>query len=80
MKAFLLAAGLGTKLRPITDTIPKCLATIKGKTLLEWWLELFQKYGIDEVLINTHYMADCVEEFVNKYVAINKKIKVTLFY
>ena len=54
MKAFLLAAGLGTRLRPITDTIPKCLVEINGKPLLQWWLELFEKYGVNEVLINTH--------------------------
>lgn len=80
MKAFLLAAGFGTRLRPITDTTPKCLVSINDKPLLEWWFELFQKYGIDEVLVNTHYMADQVENFVNRYTAIHKNFKVTLFY
>ncbi|MCM1541798.1 MAG: nucleotidyltransferase family protein [Blautia sp.] len=80
MKAFLLAAGFGTRLRPITDTIPKCLVTIKDKPLLEWWFELFRKHGIDEVLVNTHYMADQVEAFVNGYTAVHRDIKVTLFY
>lgn len=80
MKAFLLAAGLGSRLRPITDTIPKCLVHINEKPLLEWWFELFQKYGVNEILINTHYMADQVEKFVKKYTEENNGIKVTTFY
>lgn len=66
MKAFLLAAGLGTRLRPITDTRPKCLVPIGGKPLLQWWAELFWKHGITEVLINTHYLPDPVREFIKK--------------
>ncbi len=75
MKALLLAAGLGTRLRPITNTIPKCLVPINGKPLLEYWLENLSQVGITEFLINTHYLSNQVEEFVNqsKY-----KSKVTL--
>lgn len=80
MKAFLLAAGYGTRLRPITDTIPKCLIQINGKPLLEWWFELFQRYGIDEVLVNTHYKADQVGEFVSGYTKLHRDMKVTVFY
>jgi len=80
MKAFLLAAGLGTRLRPVTDILPKCLVSVKDKPLLEWWLELFQRHGIDEVLINTHYMPEQVEEFVNRYMTTHDNIKATLFY
>lgn len=69
MKAFLLAAGLGTRLRPLTDSVPKCLIPIGEKPLLEHWLERCDRYGIDEVLINGHYLADQVEE----YIADNKK-------
>lgn len=64
MKAFLLAAGAGTRLRPLTDRIPKCLVPIHGVPLLEIWLKLFEKYEIKEVLINTHHMAEAVERFV----------------
>ena len=64
MKAFLLSAGLGTRLRPLTYTIPKCLVPIDGKPLLEYWLILFQKYGIDEVLINLHHLPEKVRDFL----------------
>ena len=52
MKAFLLAAGLGTRLAPYTDDLPKCLIPIHDKPLLGIWLALLKRHGIDEVLIN----------------------------
>ena len=52
MRAMLLAAGLGTRLQPITDTIPKCLVPINGKPLLQIWLERLTKAGIGPFLIN----------------------------
>lgn len=64
MKALLLAAGLGTRLRPITDTIPKCLVPINGKPLLEIWLDTLVDAGISEFIINTHYLHDQVETFI----------------
>lgn len=77
MKAFLLAAGLGTRLKPLTDSIPKCLVPIMGRPLLAWWLDLFERHNIDEVLINLHYLPHTVEEFVRSY---KSKVKVNLFY
>lgn len=65
MKAILLAAGLGTRLRPLTDNIPKCLVPIKGKPLLQIWLENLSYVGIDEFLINTHYLPNQIYDFVN---------------
>lgn len=65
MKALLLAAGLGSRLRPITDKIPKCLVPIKGKPLLEYWLEILQAQNIEEIIINTHYLSQQVDEFIN---------------
>lgn len=67
MKAFLLAAGNGTRLRPLTNSIPKCLVPIQGKALLAWWLEWCEAYGIDEVLINIHAHAGRVTDFLNTY-------------
>lgn len=64
MKAFLLAAGVGSRLRPITNKIPKCLVPINGKPLLYYWLKLFEKSGIDEVLINLHHLPDVVIEYL----------------
>ena len=60
MKAFLLAAGLGTRLRPITDTIPKCMLDIDGRPLLDIWLDAFDGAGVNEVLVNLHHLPDVV--------------------
>ena len=60
MKAFLLAAGIGSRLRPITDTIPKCMVVIDDKPLLDIWLDAFHHAGIDEVLVNLHHLPDVV--------------------
>jgi len=64
MKAFLLAAGEGTRLRPLTDSLPKCLVPIRDVPLLEIWLQLCRRAGISEVLINLHSHSDAVKEFV----------------
>lgn len=64
MKAFLLAAGKGTRLRPLTNKIPKCLLPIDGKPLLQLWLELLGWHGIEEVLINTHWLHKQVRDFI----------------
>lgn len=66
MKAFLLAAGFGTRLRPLTDTVPKCLVPVCGKPLLQWWVELFGEHGITDVLINTHYLRGQVAGFIEE--------------
>lgn len=63
MKALLLAAGLGTRLRPITNTLPKCLVPIHGRPLLEYWLDLLLGNEISDVLINTHYFPEQVRAF-----------------
>ena len=64
MKAFLLAAGLGTRLRPLTDLVPKCLVDIGGRPLLDIWLDALAAAGIDEVLVNVHHLHHLVEEHV----------------
>lgn len=65
MRALLLAAGYGTRLRPLTNDVPKCLVPIKGTPLLNIWLERLIQAGIGPLLVNTHYMADKVESFIN---------------
>jgi mannose-1-phosphate guanylyltransferase len=64
MRVILLAAGLGTRLRPITNSIPKCLVPINGKPLLGIWLERLTQAGMGPFLINTHYLAEKVEAFI----------------
>lgn len=65
MRALLLAAGLGTRLKPITNTLPKCLVPISGRPLLDYWFEQLQIAGIERFIVNTHYMADKVEEHIS---------------
>jgi mannose-1-phosphate guanylyltransferase len=64
MRALLLAAGMGTRLRPLTETVPKCLVPIKGQALLDIWLERLQEAGIGPCLVNTHHLSGLVESFV----------------
>ena len=60
MKAFLLAAGLGTRLRPLTDRVPKCLVTVGGRPMLDIWLDALEAAGVGEVLVNLHHLAPLV--------------------
>jgi mannose-1-phosphate guanylyltransferase len=62
MKAFLLAAGVGSRLRPITDTTPKCMLAIGGRPLLDIWLDAYGCAGVDEVLVNLHHLPDVVRQ------------------
>jgi NDP-sugar pyrophosphorylase family protein len=64
MKAMILAAGLGTRLRPLTDDRPKALVTVAGRTLLELALCRLHSFGIREVIVNTHHYADMVAEYL----------------
>ena len=64
MKAFLLAAGVGSRLRPITDTLPKCMVVIDDRPLLDVWLDAFDRAGIDEVLVNLHHLPDVVRDHI----------------
>ena len=53
-------------MRPLTDEIPKCLLPVGGKPLLQIWMELMARYGVSEVLVNTHWHAEKVESFVKE--------------
>jgi NDP-sugar pyrophosphorylase family protein len=64
MKAMILAAGLGTRLRPLTDNRPKALVEINGRTLLEITLSRLRKFGVHDVIINVHHFADMIVEYL----------------
>jgi len=64
MRALLLAAGLGTRLRPLTDHTPKCLVEVKGRPLLDYWFEALFDAGAERVLVNTHHLAEKVRTHV----------------
>jgi mannose-1-phosphate guanylyltransferase len=77
LKAFILAAGLGTRLKPLTNEVPKCLLPIGGKPLLQIWLEHLENHGINEVLVNTHWHHEKVESFLETW---QKNLRVLSFY
>jgi N-acetyl-alpha-D-muramate 1-phosphate uridylyltransferase len=64
MKAMILAAGLGSRLKPWTDHHPKALAVVNGKSLLQRNIEYLQKYGITDVVINVHHFADQIQKSI----------------
>ncbi|MEI6288240.1 MAG: nucleotidyltransferase family protein [bacterium] len=76
MKALILAAGLGTRLCPITDNIPKPLVVLGDQPLLWYHLESLRKNGVTEVLINTHYLPEMINGFVADYNNNHQDIKV----
>ena len=65
MKAMILAAGLGTRLRPLTDDRPKALVEVCGRTLLEICLERLRDFGVSEVIVNAHHFAEMIEAYLN---------------
>ena len=66
MKAVILAGGQGTRLKPITDYIPKPLIPINNIPILEWQIRYLKKFGINDIIICTGYKTDQIENFLNK--------------
>src|SRR3954453_19018924 len=64
VKAIVLAAGLGTRLRPLTDSIPKCLVPIAGRPLLDYWVDLLAEAGVREARVNNHAHPEQVRAYV----------------
>jgi NDP-sugar pyrophosphorylase family protein len=77
MKAMILAAGLGTRLRPLTDTRPKALVEIAGRTLLEITLTRLRAFGISEVIINVHHFADMVIDWLKSHKNFGMRIEIS---
>lgn len=66
MKAMIFAAGLGTRLKPLTDTLPKALVPVCGRPLIELTLKKLQDAGIDEAVVNVHHFADKIEDWISR--------------
>lgn len=66
MKALIFAAGLGTRLKPLTDTMPKALVSLAGKTLLQWQVEKLRDAGITDIFVNVHHFPDLIIETVRQ--------------
>lgn len=80
MKAMILAAGLGTRLRPLTDDRPKALVEINGRTLLEITLSRLRTFGVSEVIINVHHFADMIVEYLKANDQFGMRIEVSREY
>ncbi len=77
MKAMILAAGLGTRLRPLTNDRPKALVEVAGKTLLEITLCRLRAFGIRDVIINVHHCADMVVDYLARYANFGMNIAIS---
>ena len=77
MKAMILAAGLGTRLRPLTDERPKALVEVAGRTLLEVTLSRLRSFGVREVIINVHHFADMILEYLKTNDNFGMRIEVS---
>ena len=64
MNALIFSAGLGTRLKPLTDTLPKALVPIGGKPLLQWQVERLRAAGITNIVVNVHHFADKIEDWI----------------
>ena len=80
MKAICLAAGFGKRLFPLTEYTPKCLVTVKGLPLLGHWLNNLREYGFTKLLINTHYLAEKVKDYIEIYKKSHSGIDIKLIY
>jgi NDP-sugar pyrophosphorylase family protein len=77
MKAMVLAAGLGTRLRPLTHDRPKALVEVGGKTLIEITLARLREFGVREVIINVHHFADVVEDYLKAKENFGMRIEIS---
>jgi mannose-1-phosphate guanylyltransferase len=77
MKAMVLAAGLGTRLRPLTDNRPKALVEVAGRTLLEITLARLKSFGVREVIVNVHHFADQIVEYLKANANFGMRIEIS---
>jgi NDP-sugar pyrophosphorylase family protein len=77
MKAMVLAAGLGTRLRPLTDGRPKALVTVAGRTLLDICLARLRSFGVSEVIVNTHHYSEMIVAYLHAHNNFGMRIEVS---
>lgn len=73
-----MAAGLGTRLRPLTDTMPKPLVPFQGRPMIEYVLDLLEKHQFDDVRLNVHYLPEKMEQFVDSWNRRSRKLKISI--
>src|SRR5579863_5752948 len=77
MKAMVLAAGLGTRLRPLTNDRPKALVEVGGRTMLEITLTRLRSFGVDQVIVNVHHFADMVVDYLKENGNFGMRIEIS---
>jgi len=73
----ILAAGLGTRLRPLTNDRPKALVEVAGRTLLEITLARLREFGVREVIVNTHHFAEMIPEYLETHDSFGMRIEIS---
>jgi NDP-sugar pyrophosphorylase family protein len=77
MRAMILAAGLGTRLRPLTDDRPKALVEINGRSFLELALARLRRFGVTEVIVNVHHFADKVVDYLHEHDSFGMRVEIS---
>lgn len=77
MKAMIFAAGLGTRLKPLTDKIPKALLPLAGKTLLQWQIERLRDAGITDIVVNIHHLGQQIIDYVSANEGFGCRVQVS---
>lgn len=77
MKAMILAAGLGTRLRPLTDDRPKALVEVAGRTMLEMTLARLHTFGVHDVIVNVHHYADMIRDYLHAHHNFGMRIEIS---
>ena len=77
MKAMIFAAGLGTRLKPLTDRIPKALLPLAGKTLLQWQIERLREAGIEEIVVNVHHLGQQIIDYLKENEGFGCKVQIS---
>ena len=77
MQAMIFAAGLGTRLKPLTDTLPKALVPLAGKTLLQWQVEKLKAAGITDIVVNVHHFPDMIIDYLRQHDYFGCRIQVS---
>lgn len=77
MKAMIFAAGLGTRLKPLTDSIPKALLPLAGKTLLQWQIERLQEAGITDIVVNIHHFGQQIIDYLREHDGFGCRVRIS---
>lgn len=78
--AFICAAGMGSRMRPLTDTMPKPLVEINGRPIIDYTIDHLMAAGITDIVLNTHYLPEKLENWAQKRAACTPPLRLTLYH